>query len=59
MRNDPEAINVLVADLHSLGADIVMGLDVVGSFARFLEAVLLVEGFTLVHTPGIAVNRAG
>jgi hypothetical protein len=30
----------------------------VGSFARFLEAVLLAEGFALVHTPGIAVNRA-
>ncbi|APG88524.1 transposase for insertion sequence NGRIS-14b (plasmid) [Sinorhizobium americanum CCGM7] len=30
----------------------VIGLDVVGSFARFLEAMLLAKGFTLVHTPG-------
>ena len=37
----------------------VIGLDVVGSFARFLEAMLLAEGFELVHAPGIAVNRAG
>jgi len=59
VENDPKAIDALVADLHGLGADIVIGLDVVGSFARFLEAVLLAEGFTLVHTPGIAVNRAG
>ena len=36
-----------------------IGIDVVGSFARFLEAMLLAEGFALVHTPGIAVNRAG
>ncbi len=32
-----------------------LGLDVVGCFARFLEAVLPAEGFT----PGIAMNRAG
>jgi len=38
---------------------VVIGIDVVGSFARFLEAALLAEGFALVHTPGIAVNRAG
>jgi len=37
----------------------VIGIDVVGSFARFIEASLLSEGFALVHTPGIAVNRAG
>ena len=36
-----------------------IGLDVVGSIARFLEATLLAEGFALVHAPGIAVNRAG
>ncbi len=52
-------IDTLVADLRRLGGEMVIGLDVVGSFARFLEAVLLAEGFALVHTPGIAVNRAG
>jgi transposase len=50
---------VLVGELRALGPEVVIGLDVVGSFARFLEAVLLAEGFALVHTPGIAVNRAG
>ena len=47
------------SELRALGHEVVIGLDVVGSFARFLEAVLLAEGFALVHTPGIAVNRAG
>jgi transposase len=57
--NDPDGIDTQVADLRRLGGEMVIGLDVVGSFARFLEAVLLAEGFALVHTPGIAVNRAG
>jgi transposase len=56
---DPKAIDGLVAGLRALQGEMVIGLDVVGSFARFLEATLLAEGFSLVHTPGIAVNRAG
>lgn len=57
--DDPDAIDALVGELRALGREVVIGLDVVGSFARFLEAVRLAEGFALVHTPGIAVNRAG
>jgi transposase len=57
--NDPKAIDCLVAELHGMRGEVLIGLDVVGSFARFLEAMLLAEGFALVHTPGIAVNRAG
>lgn len=48
-----------ISDLRALKGDVVIGIDVVGSFARFIEASLLAEGFALVHTPGIAVNRAG
>jgi len=59
VENDPRAIDALVAELRRLGGEVLIGLDVVGSFARFLEAMLLAEGFALVHTPGIAVNRAG
>ena len=59
VENDPEAIDGLASELRSLGDEVVIGLDVVGSFARFLEAVLLAGGFALVHAPGIAVNRAG
>jgi hypothetical protein len=59
VENDPHAIEEFVAAMRGLDGEPVIGLDVVGSFARFLEAVLLAEGDTLVHAPGIAVNRAG
>lgn len=59
VENNPAAIDGFVADLRALEGELVLGTDVVGSFARFLEAVLLAEGFVLVHAPGIAVNRAG
>lgn len=57
--NDQAPIDTLVADLRALEGEPVIGLDITGSLAGFLEAVPLVEGFNLVHTPGIAVNRAG
>ena len=59
VENDPQAIDTLVGDLRALGGEPVIALDVVGSFARLLEATLLAEGVALVHAPGIAVNRAG
>ena len=59
VENDPAAIDGFIAGLRALDGELLIGLDVVGSFARFLEAMLLAEGFALVHTPGIAVNRAG
>ncbi|CCM73987.1 IS110 family transposase [Rhizobium mesoamericanum] len=57
--NDQAAIEHLVADLHGLGGEVVVGLDITGSLARFLEGILLAKGLRLVHAPGIAVNRAG
>ena len=57
--NDQAAIERLVADLRALDGEVVIGLDITGSLARFLEAILLAEGLRLVHVPGIAVNRAG
>ena len=59
VENTPEGIASFAADLRTLGGEPVIGLDVVGSFAHFLGASLLAEGFRLVHAPGIAVNRAG
>ena len=56
--NTQEALDGLVADLRRLPGEVTIGLDVTGSIAAFLEAVLLAEGFALVHVPGIAVNRA-
>ena len=57
--NDQAAIERFVADLRGLGGEVLVGLDITGSLARFLEAILLAEGLRLVHVPGIAVNRAG
>ncbi len=59
VENDQTALDALAAELKRLGPDVVVALDVTGSLARFLEAVLLAEGLRLVHVPGIAVNRAG
>jgi transposase len=57
--NEQSDIDALARQLHALGDTVVIGLDITGSMARFLEAVLLAEGLRLVHVPGIAVNRAG
>jgi len=57
--NSPDQVASFIVDLRALGGEPVIGLDVVGSFAHFLEASLLAESFRLVHAPGIAVNRAG
>lgn len=59
VQNDQAALDALAAELRGLGPELQIALDVTGSIASFLEAVLLAEGFTLVHIPGIAVNRAG
>src|SRR5215210_2710888 len=56
--NDQETVEALAAELSRLGGELVIGLDVTGSIASFLEAVLLAEGLALVHVPGLAVNRA-
>lgn len=59
VQNDQAALDALAAELRGLGPELQIALDVTGSIASFLEAVLLAQGFTLVHIPGIAVNRAG
>jgi transposase len=56
--NTQEGLDRLSAGLSRLGRPVTVGLDVMGSFAAFLQAALLADGFRLVHVPGIAVNRA-
>ena len=56
--NTPADIAALVAELAALGSTIRVGLDVVGGIAGLTEAMLAEAGFTLVHVPGLAVNRA-
>jgi transposase len=59
VENTQEALDSLIAELRQWpSGDVTIGLDVMGSFAAFLQAMLLAEGFHLVHVPGIAVNRA-
>lgn len=56
--NTQEGVDTLSAELRALPGPVVVGLDVDGSIATFLQAVLLADGLALVHVPGLAVNRA-
>ena len=56
--NTPAEIAALVDDLTALRGTVRVGLDVIGGIAGLAEAMLAQAGFTLVHVPGIAVNRA-
>lgn len=57
--NEPEAIEALVDEIRSLGApEAVVAVDLLGGMATLLCAMLAEAGLRLVHTPGLAVNRA-
>jgi transposase len=58
LRNDPDDIVALVAELRELGGKRRVGIDVMGGIATLLTAMLLDAGESLVHVPGLAVNRA-
>jgi len=56
--NDPAAIAALIDELAALGCTVRVGLDIIGGIAGLAEAMLAMAGFTLLHVPGLAVNRA-
>jgi transposase len=56
--NTPTEIAALADALAALGGSARIGLDVIGGIAGLAEAMLAGAGFTLVHVPGLAVNRA-
>lgn len=56
--NDPAAMASLADELAALGGTVRVGLDVIGGIAGLAEAMLAAAGFTLLHVPGLAVNRA-
>jgi transposase len=57
--NDPEGIEALIDELHRLeAASVTVALDILGGCATLLCAMLAGAGFRIVHTPGLAVNRA-
>ena len=58
VRNTQADLDALSAELRALPQPVLVGLDVDGSIAAFLQALLLADGLALVHVPGLAVNRA-
>jgi len=59
--NDSHAITQALGELHAIEAEhgtLTIGLDVIGGISGLLTAMLLADGFTCVHVPGLAVNRA-
>ncbi len=59
--NTPAGIAALIEQIHAAEADYGpsrIGLDLLGGIASLLEAMLLDAGLTVVHVPGLAVNRA-
>jgi len=58
LENTPTAIAGLIAELAQISGSLRIGLDVVGGIAGLAEAMLAEAGFTLLHVPGLAVNRA-
>ena len=57
-RNTPAEIASLADRLTAFGGTVRIGIDVIGGIAGLAEAMLAQAGFTLVHVPGLAVNRA-
>ncbi len=59
VRNDPDGIETLIGELSALETDsITVALDLLGGCATLLCAMLAEAGLRIVHTPGLAVNRA-
>ncbi|WP_306120967.1 MULTISPECIES: IS110 family transposase [unclassified Roseitalea] len=57
--NDPPAITGLIERIEALGANhVTVALDMLGGMASLVCAMIGEAGFRLVHTPGLAVNRA-
>ncbi|HTR11941.1 MAG TPA: IS110 family transposase [Roseiarcus sp.] len=58
LANTASEIAELIEELARLGRAMRVGLDVLGGIADLAEAMLAAAGLTLVHVPGMAVNRA-
>jgi transposase len=57
--NDPDGIAGLVADIAALeAARVTVALDLLGGSATLVCAMLADAGLAVLHTPGLAVNRA-
>jgi transposase len=61
VQNTPAAIADLIEQIRAAQAEhgpARVGIDLLGGIASLLEAMLLEAGMTVVHVPGLAVNRA-
>lgn len=62
MANDPAAIDAFIAEIAAARpnreTEVVVALDMLGGAAALLCAMLAEAGIAIVHTPGLAVNRA-
>lgn len=61
VENTPQAIQALIDDIAAAAAEhgpATVALDVLGGIAALAEAMLADAGLSLVHVPGLAVNRA-
>ena len=59
--NSPQAIGDLITEIGAAEAGhgpARVGIDILGGIATLLEAMLAQAGLTIVHIPGLAVNRA-
>jgi transposase len=59
--NDPAAITGLIEEIERLAerhGPATYGIDVLGGIAGLLTAMLLDTGATVVHTPGLLINRS-
>ena len=58
VENEPAELDHLLAELRAFDRPRRIGVDLLGGVATLLCATLLDAGETLVHVPGLAVNRA-
>lgn len=61
VENDPASIDALISDLSGWAdarGQLRVGIDVIGGIAGLLTVMLDQAGLTVVHVPGLAVNRA-
>lgn len=61
VNNDPSELQALIEEITEVEAEhgaATVGLDVLGGIAGLVEAMLLEAGLSVVHLPGLAVNRA-
>lgn len=59
--NTPAEINQLINEIRAASVKhgpVTVGIDILGGIATLLQAMLLDAGMTVVHVPGLAVNRA-